>query len=128
MPAERVPLSQHLDPLSPQEHAIWKRYAELVDAAGASELIATKSRVAFRAAHRIFTGGFFRAGRLQLFFDLPQPVPEGDRDHRFRVVWEESRSIWVHRVKIERPDELDNTLAAWLCASWAAYSKPANER
>ena len=124
MPAERVPLELHLDPLSPEERGIWDRYVGLVEAAGASEMIVNKSRIAFRAPHRIFTGGFFKSHRFELFFDLPDPLPESERDHRFRAVWEHSRTAWVHRLKIERAEELDDRLAAWLLASWAAYSKP----
>lgn len=129
MPAERVPLEVHLDPLGADERALWNRYVELVDAAGHSEMIVTKSRVAFRAPHRNFTGGFFKTRRLEIFFDLPEPVPESDRDDRFRAVWEHSRTIWVHRLKIERLEDLDDRLAAWLSASWDAYSKrPADRR
>lgn len=36
MPAERVPLAVHLDPLSAEERALWDRYAELVEAVGPS--------------------------------------------------------------------------------------------
>jgi hypothetical protein len=128
MPAERVPLAQHLDPLSPAERGLWDRYVGLVEAAGPSEMIVNKSRIAFRAPHRNFTGGFFKSHRLKLFFDLPDPVPEHEQDDRFRAVWQHSRTIWVHRLKIERAEELDDRLAAWLAASWAAYSKPAAER
>jgi hypothetical protein len=128
MPAERVPLELHLDPLGAEERAIWNRYVELVVAAGPAEMIVTKSRIAFRAPHRNFTGGFFKTGRLELFFDLPEPVPEHERDDRFRAVWEHSRTIWVHRLKIERLQELDDKLGAWLAASWAAYAKPPADR
>jgi hypothetical protein len=128
MPAERVPLGVHLDPLTAEERAMWDRYVELVEAAGPSEMIVTKSRIAFRAPHRIFTGGFFKTRRLELFFDLPEPVPERDRDDRFRAVWEQSRTVWVHRLKIERLEELDDMLGAWLAASWAAYAKPPADR
>jgi hypothetical protein len=128
MPAERVPLSVHLDAMTPEERTLWDRYVELVEAAGPSELIVNKSRIAFRAPHRNFTGGFFKTRRLELFFDLPAPVPEEERDGRFRAVWEHSRTAWVHRLKIERLDELDDKLAAWLADSWLAYSKPASER
>jgi hypothetical protein len=128
MPAERVPLSLHLDGLSPEERGIWDRYVEVVDAAGPSEMIVNMTRIAFRAPHRNFTGGFFKSHRLELFFDLPEPVPERERDRRFRAVWQHSRTIWVHRLKIEQVDELDDTLAAWLVASRAAYAKPPLER
>jgi hypothetical protein len=128
MPAERVPLEAHLQAMTSDERALWDRYVELVEAAGPSEMIVNKSRVAFRAPHRIFTGGFFRTRRLELFFDLPEPVPEEARDGRFRAVWEHSKTAWVHRLKIERLEELDDTVAGWLADSWAAYSKPASER
>jgi hypothetical protein len=91
-------------------------------------MIVTKSRIAFRAAHRIFTGGFFKTRRLELFFDLPEPVPEPERDDRFRQVWEHSRRPWTHRLKISSVGELDEKLGAWLAQSWAAYSKPPAER
>jgi hypothetical protein len=126
--AERVPLEHHLNPLSPKERAIWQRYVELVDAAGQCTMIVTKSRIAFRAPHRNFTGGFFKTRRLELFFDLPLPVTEYARDHRFRAVWQHSPTIWVHRLKIERVEELDDQLAAWLADSWAEYAKPASDR
>jgi hypothetical protein len=128
MPAERVPLDVHLEAMSPEERAIWDRYVGLVEAAGPSEMVVTKSRIAFRAAHRVFTGGFFKTRRLELFFDLPEPVPEAARDERFRQVWENSRRLWTHRLKIERVDELDVKLAEWLKESWTAYSKPPAER
>jgi hypothetical protein len=128
MKAERVPLEVHLDPLGPDARGLWDRYVGLVEAAGPSELIVTKSRIAFRAPHRIFTGAFFKTHRLELFFDLPKPVPEGERDDRFRTVWEHSPTIWVHRLKIERQEELDDKLRSWLADSWVAYSKPPAER
>jgi hypothetical protein len=128
MAAERVPLEVHLDPLGAEELAIWAAYVKLVNAAGPAEMIVNRSRIAFRAPHRIFTGGFFKARLLEVFFDLPEPVPERERDDRFRAVWEQSRAVWVHRLKIERPDDLDAKLGGWLAASWAAYAKPAAER
>jgi hypothetical protein len=128
MPAERLPLEVHLEAMTPEERALWDRYVELVEAAGPSEIIVNKSRIAFRAPHRNFTGGFFKTRRLELFFDLPEPVSERERDGRFRAVWQHSKTIWVHRLKIERVEELDAKLARWLTDSWAAYSKPASER
>jgi hypothetical protein len=128
MPAERIPLEQHLEVMTSEERALWDRFVELVDAAGPSEMIVNRSRIAFRAPHRIFTGGFFKTRRLELFFDLPEPVPEAERDGRFRAVWRHSRTAWVHRLKIELVEELDDRVAAWLAESWAAYSKPAAER
>jgi hypothetical protein len=128
MPAERVPLDLHLDAMTPAERTLWDRYVELVEAAGPSEMIVNRSRIAFRAAYRNFTGGFFKTRRLELFFDLPEPVPEPERDARFRAVWLHSRTAWVHRLKIERVEELDDKLAQWLAESWVAYSKPASER
>jgi hypothetical protein len=128
VPAERVPLDVHLDAMSPEERAIWDRYRRLAEAAGPSELIVTKSRIAFRARHRIFTGGFFRSGRLELFFDLPEPVAEEERDERFRQVWEHASRVWVHRLKIESPKQLDRALGRWLARSHRAFSKPPGER
>ena len=128
MPAERVPLDVHLDAMTSGERALWDRYVELVEAAGESELIATRSGIAFRAPHSRFTGGFFKTRRLELWFDLPEPVAESERDGRFRQVWQHSRTKWVHRLKIERVEELDDSLATWLARSLDAYSKPAAER
>jgi hypothetical protein len=127
VPAARVPLDVHLDPLTPDERALWDRFLELVTDAGPAEMVVTKSRVAFKA-HRIFAGGFFKSRRLEIFFDLPHPVPEAERDHRFRAVWEQARLLWTHRLKLETPDDVDERLAGWLKDSWAAYSKPPEER
>jgi Domain of unknown function (DUF5655) len=127
MPAARVPLDVHLDPLSTHECALWDRFAAFVAEAGPSEMVVTKSRIAFKA-HRIFAGGFFRSGRLEIFFDLPVPVPEDERDDRFRAVWEQARRLWTHRLILESQDDLDDALAAWLKQSWATYSRPPDER
>ena len=127
MPAPRVPLDVHLDSLSPDERALWDRFAALVADAGPSEMIVTKSRVAFKA-HRIFAGGFFLRGQLEIFFDLPEPVPDDERDQRFRAVWEQARRLWTHRLKIQDLNDLDGRLAGWLKDSWATYSRPPGER
>jgi hypothetical protein len=127
MPAARVPLDVHLDPLSAEERALWERFAALVADAGPSEMVVTKSRIAFKA-HRIFAGGFFRSGRLEIFFDLPEAVPEHERDDRFRAVWEQSRRLWTHRLMLESQDDLDDALAGWLKQSWTTYSRPPDER
>ena len=87
----------------------------------------TKSRIAFKA-HRIFAGGFFAGRRLEVFFDLPEPVPEGERDERFLAVWQQSPRLWTHRLRIRRLDELDDRLASWLRRSWATYARPPGER
>jgi hypothetical protein len=126
--APRVPVEVHLDPLRPEERMLWDRYSELVAAAGPSEMIVNRSRIAFKAPHRNFTGCFFKSRRLELFFDLPKPIPDTERDERFRAVWEHSRTIWIHRLKIERVEELDDQLAQWLSTSYDAYSKPPAER
>ena len=128
MPAERVALDTHLGAASPDQRALWARFAALVAAAGPSETVVTKSRVAFRA-HRIFAGGFFSGRRrLEIFIDLPAPVPEYERDSRFRAVWEASPRLWTHRLTIEEPNDLDERLAGWLKDSWATYSRPPRER
>ena len=127
MAAERVSLEVHLDQLVPEERSLWDRFAALVSDAGPSEMVVTKSRIAFRA-HRIFAGAFFLRGRLELFFDLPDPVPEQERDGRFQAVGEQARRLWTHRLSIQRADELDDRLARWLKASWAAYSRSPAER
>lgn len=128
VPSSRVELEHHLAPLKAEEHAIWQRYLKLVEAAGPSEMVVTKSRIAFRAKHRIYTGGFFKSRRFELFFDLPDPVPESERDQRFRAVWQQGDRLWVHRLKIENLAELDAQLGAWLAASCATYSKAPDER
>ena len=127
MPQPRVPLETHLEPLTTEERAIWDRYADLVAAAGPSELTVTKSQFAFRTPYRRFTGGFFRSRRLELWFDLPEPVAEAEQDERFRAVWERA-GIWVHRLKIERPDQLDHDVRRWLADARELFSKPAGER
>lgn len=127
MPAPRVPLATHLDALSAEERVLWDRYLELVEAAGPSELTVTKSQFAWRTPQRRFTGGFFKSRRLELWFDLPEPVPEAERDERFREVWQMPHA-WVHRLKIERPDQLDDEVARWLAEAYAFLAKPAAER
>lgn len=91
-------------------------------------MIVNKSRIAFKAPCRNFTGCFFKSHRLELVFDLPDPVPESERDERFRAVWQHSRTIWVHRLKIARLEALDDKLGQWLAESWNAYSKAAADR
>jgi hypothetical protein len=79
MPAECVPLGVHLDPLGAEERAIWDRYVELVEAAGPSEMIVTESRIAFRAPHRIFTGGSSRRAALSSSLTYRSLFPSASR-------------------------------------------------
>ena len=44
------------------------------------------------------------------------------------VGWEQARRLWTHRLKLERPQDLDDKLAGWLKDSWATYSRPPDER
>ena len=53
VPSSRVELEHHLAPLKAEEHAIWQRYLKLVEAAGPSEMVVTKSRIASFSARRI---------------------------------------------------------------------------
>jgi hypothetical protein len=114
--------------VSSEERRIWDRFVDLIEAAGPSEMVVTKSRIAFRTQHRIFAGGFFKSRRLELFFDLAEPVPEQERDERFRQVWEHAPRLWTHRLKIENVDDLDESLGGWLAESFATYSKPPDDR
>src|SRR4051812_47478473 len=127
MVAERVPVDELLDGLSAEERGLWDRYAELVQAAGPSEPVHTRTQFAFRAPYRRFTGGFFKSGRLELWFDLPEPVPEDERDERFREVWQMPYA-WVQRLKMERPEQLGDDLGQWLAEACAYFAKPAAER
>jgi hypothetical protein len=34
----------------------------------------------------------------------------------------------VHRLKIERPDQLDDDVGRWLAEAWALFAKSAAER
>jgi hypothetical protein len=120
-------LELHLDALTGDERALWQRFCALVAEAGPSEMVVTRSRIAFKA-HRIFVGGFFAHRRLEIFFDLPDPLPATERDHRFRDVWSPARALWTHRLKIEALDDLDERLAGWLKSSWSTYSRPPAER
>ena len=116
------------DPGSDEERALYERYAELVGAAGPSELTVTRTQFAWRTPHRRFTGGFFKTRRLEIWFDLPEPVPEDERDERFRQVWEHDGRFWVHRLKIERPEQLGDDVRRWLAEAYAFFSKPTSER
>ena len=115
------------EPRSAEEQALWDRYVELVEAAGPSEPAHTRTQFAFRTPYRRFTGGFFKTRRLELWFDLPEPVPDEERDERFRQVWEHG-GFWVHRLKIERPEQLGDDVRRWLAEAHAFFSKPAAER
>lgn len=106
---------------------LFERYAALVEAAGPSELTVTRTQFAWRTPYRRFSGGFFKSRRLELWFDLPEPVPEHQRDERFREVWQMPHA-WVHRLKIERPEELDEDLARWVAEAYAFLAKPPEER
>ncbi len=115
------------DPGSEEERALFERYAELVEDAGPSELTVTRTQFAWRTPYRRFTGGFFKSRRLELWFDLPEPVPEGERDERFRQVWRMPHA-WVHRLKIERAEQLGDDVARWVAEAHAFLSRPPAER
>lgn len=96
--------------------ALYGRFIELTEACGPFTYAVGKTAITLKGTRRGFAGASFRrAGALTGYLDLQRVVA----DPRIRQATPYTARLFVHHVRIERPDQLDATFAGWLAEAHA---------
>jgi hypothetical protein len=107
----------------PEPVALFRRFQELVEACGPSELVVRKSIVYWRRS-RIFAGAWPEGSRLELNVDLLR-----EAEHPAKLVaFHHTKRVLTHRLRIERPEQLDAALADLLAESYAEVGPGTRKR
>ena len=98
----------------PEPVALFRRFQALVEACGPSELVVRRSIVYWRRG-RIFAGAFPLGRRLELNVDLLRVA-----EHPcLLVAFPHTKRVFTHRLRIEREEQLDDSLAALVTEAYA---------
>ncbi len=94
--------------------ALYRKLESLIEVCGPYYVSPAKTRITFMGRVR-FAGVTAVSERGMTFgFSLPKPL----RNPRFVDVKEVVPGWWVHRLRVKRPDELDDEVQGWLCESY----------
>lgn len=93
-----------------------------VEAAGASDLVVTKSQVAFRRS-RPFAWAwvpdrYLRGGHAPLVLSLS--LLQRDLSPRWKEIVEPAQGRFMHHLELHAASEVDDEVRAWLCEAWAS--------
>ncbi len=107
--SERWTVARYLSDKKPGPVRLFRTFEKMVKACGSSKTEAHKS-VVYWKDKRIFAGAFVTSKRLEIVIDLRRRVPHPT----LRVAWNTTLKVVTHRMKIEREEELDDTIAKLL--------------
>jgi Domain of unknown function (DUF5655) len=98
----------------PQAWAYWDRLQEIVATCGPYSIVANKTRPEFMV--RVRFAGMDAVSERGMSFSFW--LKEGLESPRFRKVVRYGRTDWMHHVRVESLDELDEDVMGWLCRSY----------
>jgi hypothetical protein len=105
----QVTVDDYLVGKSPDAVALFRRFAELCDACGPSE-VTPRTSIVYWKRDRIWAGAFCNGRKLELNIDLLRPV-----EHPRNVsVFATTKRVVTHRLRISEPRELDESIAVLL--------------
>lgn len=107
-----------LAPATDDARRLFDRFVALIARCGPYDVAPAKTRVAFLAKVRFASVNRLGERSIDVHFVLPRRVASA----RFRRV-EPVGKVFVHHLRIERDEDLDDTLAAWLRASYREYGE-----
>jgi Domain of unknown function (DUF5655) len=103
----------YLDGKDPAAVALFRRFDELVDRCGPSELAPRSSIVYWKRGH-VFAGAFVERRRLELNVDLLREV-----DHPCLIAaFHTTKRVITHRLRIMDADQLDDSIAALVAEAY----------
>jgi hypothetical protein len=109
-----VELDSHFAASEPRVRAAFDAYLAAVRELGPVTVNATKSRISFQERMRFAGVERPRRRHLNATFVLTRPV-ESDRLARVEYV---PPYYYVHRLRLERPEDVDDELKAWLAEAY----------
>jgi uncharacterized protein DUF5655 len=93
---------------------MFERFEQLIAACGPYEVSPAKTRVAFMARVRFAGVTAISERGMTVAFGLPRPL----HSPRVRKIEEPTRGWFVHHMRIDSIDELDDELLGWLRESY----------
>jgi hypothetical protein len=100
--------------MGPGARALYDRFEAMIAACGEYHVAPAKTRIAFLGRVRFAGITHLSESGMTCNFALPARLASP----RFANVEEIVPGWWVHRLKVSRPDELDETVQRWLRRSY----------
>lgn len=95
--------------------ALYRQFAALVQACGPFSYAVSKTTITFKGSRRGFAGARPTAGGVTCYLDLQRVV----EDQRITSVAPYTKRLFVHHLRLSRPEELDDELAGWVREAYA---------
>ncbi len=107
-------VDQFMEGKGPQAWAFWNRLQEVVAACGPYSIVANKTRLEFMVRVRFAGMDAVSERGMSFSFWLKERIDSP----RFRKVVLYGRTDWVHHLRINSLDDLDDEVQGWLCRSY----------
>lgn len=95
--------------------ALYRRFVALVSACGPFTYAVAKSTITFKGTRRGFAGAHPTQLGLAGYLDLQRPVI----DRRFGKPEPYTKRLFVHAIRVDRLDALDDEFAGWIREAYA---------
>jgi hypothetical protein len=107
-------VARYLSDKKPEPVRLFRIFEKMVKACGPCKTEAHKSIVYWKD-QRVFAGAFIASQRLEIVIDPRRRVAHPS----LRVAWKTTVKVVTHRLKIERAEELDESISRLLCEALA---------
>jgi Domain of unknown function (DUF5655) len=107
-------VDQFMEGKGPQAWVFWSRLQELVAACGPYSIVANKTRLEFMVRVRFAGMDAVSERGMSFSFWLKERIDSP----RFGKVVLYGRTDWVHHLRINSLDDLDDEVQGWLCRSY----------
>ena len=103
--------------MGPKARRLYDRFEQLIAACGEYRVAPAKTRIAFMGRVRFAGITSLSEKGMTCAFVLSRPL----RSSRFQSVKEEVPGWWIHRLRINQPEQLDAQVAQWIRTSYRLY-------
>lgn len=114
-PAGGWAVDDHLRGKPAASVALYWQFVALVEACGPVSYAVAKTTITFKGSRRGFAGARPTAEGLTCYLDLQRVV----EDPRIKSVAPYTKRLFVHHLRLTRPEQLDDELAAWVREAYA---------
>ncbi|HEY2553446.1 MAG TPA: DUF5655 domain-containing protein [Streptosporangiaceae bacterium] len=95
--------------------ALYRQFVALLEACGPFSYAVAKTTITFKGSRRGFAGARPTAEGLTCYLDLQRVV----EDPRITSAAPYTKRLFVHHLRITRPEQLDDELAGWVREAYA---------
>lgn len=112
-------VQRHLEGKPQSSIELFSRFVEVLQGLGPFEVSPSKTTITFKGKRRGFAGARPTAAGLRGYFDAQRDILASTGDHRITRVSPYTKRLFVHHFRLTSPDELDDTVVAWLAEAYA---------